>query len=198
MPRLDPKKVVAAIKESEGNKTLKRISDGQSLYLMVRNGRGYWSYSWRDGASFRTKLLGSAAMSPAKARIAREEEATKRRSGIVFERRGAANRRLNPAPADAAGKLFGDVVVEYLAKQAVNWTGGLEGKEARSYCRSLTGNAFAMIPVADIATGDVEAALEKFTPGRSEKMRMRINKILDYSTVKGYRTGDNPARLKGH
>jgi hypothetical protein len=42
------------------------------------------------------------------------------------------------------------------------------------------------------------AALHKLTPGRAEKMRMRINKILDYATVKGYRTGDNPARLKGH
>ena len=57
---------------------------------------------------------------------------------------------------------------------------------------------FAKLAVAEIGTADVEAALEKFTPARAERVRTRISKLLDYATVKGYRTGDNVARLKGH
>src|ERR1700716_1954164 len=120
--RLRPDQVSAAIKASTGNPKLKKIPDGNSLYLITRNGRGYWSFQFRDGNSFRSKILGSAAdVSPAQARRAREEFAVGRRSGIVGERRGIANRSAHPAPeksADEAAKLFGEVVAEYLADKA--------------------------------------------------------------------------------
>ena len=127
MPKLNPTKVVKAINDSVGVKTLKKISDGHSLYLLTRNGRGYWSYAWREGASFRTMLLGTAGtdpgdLSPLAARTAREAEATKRREGRPTERRGLVNRKAHPpggkgsgGPVDAVGKkLFGEVVTEYL------------------------------------------------------------------------------------
>jgi hypothetical protein len=113
MPRLKPEDVTAHIRKSlaEPN-VMKKMSDGQNLILIARNGRGYWTYQWRDGTSARTKVLGNAPeMSPARARQAREELAVQRRAGIVA-RRGAAARRANPAPAGAAGKLFGEVVTE--------------------------------------------------------------------------------------
>ena len=198
MPRLRPEQVIAAIKASIGVTKLRKISDGNNLSLMTRNGRGYWAYSWREGASFRTKLLGSAAdISPTKARQAREEIAVSLRAGHV-DRRGIANRMAHPARAVTAGKLFGEVVTEYLAKAAPNWTGGLQGKEYHSYVQTLARTDFAKLAVAEIGTADVEAALEKFTPARAERVRARISKLLDYATVKGYRTGDNVARLKGH
>lgn len=139
MPRLRPDQVTAAIKSSVG-KPMRKISDGHSLYLITRNGRGYWSYQWRDGSTFRTKLLGSAAdVSPAQARRAREEAAVARRSARV-DRRGAVNRAAHaliphgsavPATGEAAGELLSDLLIRYLTEAAPKWKSGrplLEGR----------------------------------------------------------------------
>jgi integrase len=227
--RLRPDQVAAEIKASVGNPKFKRTPDGNSLYLLTRNGRGYWSYQWREGNASRAKLLGSAAdMSPNQARRAREEFAVGRRNGTAGERRGIAKRMAHPAPEKRAGeaaKLFGEVVAEYLADKAPGWIGGLEGKQAVDYRSSLIGHNFtkmfygpvinvalasagpgspvtdfAKLPVADIDTADVLAALahRKHSAVTYEKVRMRIGKILDFAKYKGLRTGDNPARLDGH
>jgi integrase len=159
MPRLRPDQVAAHIKASAGQ-PMRKISDGQSLYLITRNGRGYWSYQWREGTSFRTLLLGSASdMSPAKARHAREEKASERRKGKPAERRGAANRAAHPVAAmsiaasgEAAGELLSDLLIRYVVESAPGWKSakpileglseaeivqlvrdGKAGKEAKSY-----------------------------------------------------------------
>ncbi len=208
MPKLDPPAVAKAIKDSVGVKTLTKISDGQSLYLLTRNGRGYWSYNFRDGPSFRTKMLGTAGtgdtdLSPLKARQTREEMAVERRNGRTPERRGADNRQDNPAPAVTAGKLFGDVVELFLADFANDWAGGFEGKEAKSYRRTLiTESSLAKLPVAAIITKHVEAELKQWAdkPVTAEKVLMRIGKILNYAAAKDFRSKEipNPARIKGH
>jgi hypothetical protein len=159
MPRLRSDQIPDLIKKSVGH-PMRKISAGQSLYLITRNGRGYWSYQWREGTAFRTKVLGSAAdLSLTKARHAREAEATNRRNGKAAERRGAANRAAHPlaampvaASGEAAGELLSDLLIRYVAESAPGWKSGkallhglLEaeivqlvrdekaGKEAKSY-----------------------------------------------------------------
>lgn len=57
--------------------------DGHNLYLIVKNGKGFWVYQFRDGNVIRSKGLGSAArVTPAQARRAREAFAVARREGI--------------------------------------------------------------------------------------------------------------------
>ena len=96
--RLRPDQVSAAIRSGRAQK----IPDGGNLYLVTRNGRGFWVYQYRDGALIRSKGLGSAEdVSPAQARRAREEFAVQRRAGIVGERRGIANRIGSSCPREA-------------------------------------------------------------------------------------------------
>jgi integrase len=82
--------VAAAIRESDGIKKFKKYSAGESLFLMTRNGRGYWRLQYRDGQSFKAKVLGSAAeLSPTEARNqSRSFMAARRdaRKGIVVAR----------------------------------------------------------------------------------------------------------------
>jgi integrase len=216
MPNLDPKKVAKAIRDSVGVKTLTKISDGLSLYLLTRNGRGYWSYSFRDGRSFRTKMLGTAGtapadLSPLKARQAREDMATERRNGRTVERRGAANRKTNPKPVAGAGKLFGDVVTEFIEGYwlplkgadpawmpgaADSWKGQLEGGEAKSYRRTLLKRGtIAARPVAEIDTDDVQHHLAGWNdrPVTRDKVRSRIYIVLNNAKSRGFCEGDNPA-----
>jgi integrase len=203
-PRLRPDDVTAAINASIGNPKFTRTPDGNSLYLLTRNGRGYWCYQWRQGNTSRAKMLGTAAdMSPAAARQKREEAAVNRRAGIIPERRGIAHRKASPAPAVAAGRLFGEVAEMFLTDFAGDWAGGLEGKEAKSYRRTLiTESDLAMLPVAAIETHHVEAALKPYAdkPVTAGRVLMRIGKILNYAGAKNLRDRNipNPAQLKGH
>jgi integrase len=165
--RLEPKDVTKEIKTSVGNPKLKRTPDGNSLYLLTRNGRGYWSYQWREGRASRAKLLGSAGdkgMSPSQARKAREDFVVGRRNGTAGERRGIANRMAHPAPGKRAGeaaKLFGEVVAEYLADKAPGWIGGLEGKQAVDYRSSLIGHNFTKMFDGAV----IKVALASAAPG---------------------------------
>jgi integrase len=55
--------------------------------------------------------------------------------------------------------------------------------------------------VAQVETTHVLAALEPIWAGKAEtasRLRGRIENVLDWATAHGYRTGDNPARWRGH
>jgi len=57
------------------------------------------------------------------------------------------------------------------------------------------------LPVASISTAEVHRALSPIwalIPETASKLRARVEAVLDWSTVSGYRTGENPARWKGH
>jgi integrase len=57
------------------------------------------------------------------------------------------------------------------------------------------------LPVSAIDTGLVLKALEPIwakTPESASRIRGRIEAVLDWAKVRGYREGDNPARWRGH
>ncbi len=78
------------------------------------------------------------------------------------------------------------------AKHADQWTNTIE-----TYC----GPIFGELPVQAVDTGLVLKALEPIwteKPETASRVRGRIESVLDWATARGYRTGDNPARLRGH
>jgi integrase len=57
------------------------------------------------------------------------------------------------------------------------------------------------LPVQEIDTGLVMKVLEPIwstKPETASRLRGRIEAVLSLATVRGYRTGDNPARWRGH
>jgi integrase len=69
--------------------------------------------------------------------------------------------------------------------------------DARYIRRPNLGNR----PVSEVDTSLVLKALELIWTEKAEtasRLRGRIEAVLDWATVKGYRTGENPARWKGH
>lgn len=78
------------------------------------------------------------------------------------------------------------------AKHLQQWRNTLE-----RYCFPIIGG----LPVADIDTALVTACLEPIWITKNEtasRVRGRIEQVLSWATVSGYRTGDNPARWRGH
>jgi Arm DNA-binding domain len=77
-------------------------------------------------------------------------------------------------------------------------------QHAQEWPRSLAKHVFptlGALPVASIDTPLVVKALSEVwqsAPETGARLRGRIEAILDWATVSGYRSGDNPARWNGH
>ena len=57
------------------------------------------------------------------------------------------------------------------------------------------------LPVADIALPQIMKILEPIWRDKTEtatRIRGRVESIIDWATVRGFRSGDNPARWRGH
>jgi integrase len=60
---------------------------------------------------------------------------------------------------------------------------------------------FGHLPVAEVDTGLVVKCLAPIWEGKTEtasRLRGRIESVLGWATTSGFRTGENPARWKGH
>lgn len=78
------------------------------------------------------------------------------------------------------------------AKHAQQWTNTLD-----AYAAPVIGS----MHVGDITQGHILSILEPIWLTKTEtakRLRGRIENVLDWSIARGYRTGDNPARWRGH
>lgn len=78
------------------------------------------------------------------------------------------------------------------AKHAAQWTATLE-----TYAFPVVGK----MQVRDVTLSHIVKILEPIWTTKTEtasRLRGRIESVLDWATVRGYRTADNPARWKGH
>ena len=187
--------VAAAIAQGDG-----RDAFGQSLYLVVRGGSALWEYQFRQDKRLRTLSFGSAVgLAPVTltaARAARAEAWLARRNGTMPAARPALTATAPAGPG--SGKTFADIVGEYINAKGSQWRGGADGHEGRLY-KSLVNTSLALIPINTIATADILAALEPWAGKASAKrIRGRIERVIDFATALGYRSGENPARYKGH
>jgi integrase len=115
----------------------------------------------------------------------------------------AARNALAVEAATAAAKsiTFKDCAATYIEKHRGGWR---SPKHATQWVRTLATYAepiFGHMPVNEIDTGLVLRVLEPIWSEKTEtasRLRGRIELILDWATVRGYRTGENPARWRGH
>lgn len=130
------------------------------------------------------------------ARISRE----KIKAGIdpVAERQAA---RSALASAVASAMTFKQAAQKYIE---VNEAGWKNAKHAAQWTSSLETYAFPSIgslQVAHIDTSHVVGILESIWNSKTEtasRVRGRIESVLDWAKVRGFRKGENPARWKGH
>lgn len=95
---------------------------------------------------------------------------------------------------------FGEVADEVLAGLELSLT---NPKHHAQWRTSLTVAAKPLqpLPVDEITTDDVLAVLRpvwKRTPVTASRLRGRIERVLDAAKARGLRTGENPARWRGH
>ncbi len=159
-----------------------KIADGHNLYLVVKNGKGFWVYQFRDGNVIRSKGLGSAArVTPAQARRARETFAVARREGLELPGvRGYAPR----------GDKFAVAADAYLSNHADEW-----GERHRTGLKALVrmhARALADVPVNRITTGQVADTLRPIWNGPGNNRGSRLRRFIE-SILTAKQVEPNPA-----
>lgn len=103
--------------------------------------------------------------------------------------------------ARAASMTFSEAAAAYIAVKEHEWKNAKHGDQWRNtlkeYAYPVIGNVF----VRDVEQSHVMRVLEPIWLTKTEtakRLRGRIERVLDWSRVRGYRNGENPARWRGH
>lgn len=174
-----------------------RFADGGGLYLVVRK-RGtqverLWIFRyWRGprGAAKESSLsLGPARDMPL---------ATARRIAANCRELLAVGRDPREAFNDTTTQTLGSIIDDYIdhlsesLKTVANWRLTL----GDVYCRLIRAK-----PIEQVTTEDVLTILKPIWHTKSEtaqRLRSRLERVMDAAKVKGLYSGDNPARWRGH
>jgi integrase len=177
-----------------------RYGDGDGLWLQVRDAeRRAWLFRYRWHGRARAMGLGPLAdVALADAReAARECRALLRKGLDPIEHRRAQR----AAEQLAASPPFKTVFELYLAAHEAGWRNDKHKAQWRSTLESYALPKLGTRPVSEVATGDVTAVLQPIwtkLPETANRLRGRLEAVLDFAKARGWRSGDNPARWRGH
>ena len=176
-------------------------SDGANLYLQVTDtGSKSWLFRYMiEGKNLYMGLGSLNSISLAEARV----KAAECRKLLIegkdprAERNSSRNKiRLKAAKV----KTFRQCAEEYIKSHQTSWK---NEKHSQQWTNTLTTYAYptiAGLPVQDIDVNLVLGIIEPIWQDKTEtadRLRGRIETILDWATSREYRSGDNPAKWKG-
>jgi integrase len=165
-----------------------KFSDGENLYLFIKNGRGYFVHQFRDGDVIRKHSLGPAsgdnAITLAKARRDRADFMARKRSGAPLDIRTRT----------AKGETFGDALATYLENhpEVPGPTQSLAAKYIPAEFRAKSVRAITAEDVAAILKGDDESDKPLWTgpgPNRGNRFRLLIEHVFAMKAI-----NPNPAQ----
>ncbi|MGI4950965.1 MAG: tyrosine-type recombinase/integrase [Janthinobacterium lividum] len=198
MSRLGPNQMTVRKVESLKDGT---HSDGGNLCLTVVGKARTWSVRYTSPTTGKRREMGLGSYRDVGLAAARELASEARqmlRRGVdPIEQRKVerASRRERPA------LTFKAVAERYIADQTPGWR---DVKLPGIWTSSLRRHAYPRIgdkAVGEVGTDDVVALLRPIwetTTETADRVRSRIERILDYARSQGWREGENPARWKGH
>jgi integrase len=177
-------------------------SDGGGLYLRVTKER---NKSW----VFRFMLAGKARwMGIGPLHIVSLTDARSR----AVECRALHHNRIDPIDARRAERLrtsldaartitFAQCAATYIASHRTGWQNAKHAAQWEATLKTYAEPVIGGLPVQGIDTTLVLKVLEPIwstKPETASRLRGRIEQIIDWAKVRGYRLGENPARWRGH
>ena len=172
------------------------------LLLQVTNtGARSWILRVMIGSKRRDIGLGGYPdVTLSQARDKARELREKIKEGIdPIEERRAARERLKLAQANAI--TFDEAAEKVLAIREIEYKNSKHIAQWRSTLETYASPIIGKLPVSDIEKGHILKILEPIWKEKTEtasRLRGRIENVLSWATVSDYRTGENPARWKGH
>lgn len=185
-----------------------RLSDGGGLHLLVKeSGAKSWVYRFTVNGKSRDVGLGSAdkgGLSLAKAREARDALRVQVKAGVdpITEReRKATEAKAAADAAKIAAVTFKSVAETYLKANEGSWRNDKHRQQWQNTLATYVYPVIGEMSVQDVSTEHVLKILEpiwKAKPETAARVRGRIETVLDAAKARGYRSGENPARWRGH
>jgi integrase len=184
-------------------------ADGNGLYLQVSIfGTKAWVYRYQRNGTPRMMGLGAVntssvaaarkSLSGARERAQDAHELLLRGTDPIETRQA---QRTDAQTEKARVITFKTCAERYIAAHSAGWK---NSKHADQWPATLGNYVYPVIgnlSVATIDTGLVMKCLEPIwqdKPDTASRLRGRIENVLDWAAVRGFRQGDNPARWRGH
>lgn len=182
-------------------------SDGrQGLYLRVRGSSRIWVFRYRDRVTGKLRDMGLGALNDVSLSSAREKAKELRdmlakgtdplRSRRVVEEA----QRVAMQVQAARHRTLAQCRDAYVKAHAPGWRNAKHAQQWVNTLDTYAGDLLNM-PVHAIDTAQVLGALEPIWATKTEtatRVRQRLEALIDWATARKYRSGDNPARWRGH
>jgi integrase len=178
-----------------------RYGDGDGLWFQVRDAtHRSWLYRYTVAGKARQMGLGAypdVSLAEARERAARARRVRRDRGDPIEQRREQRRARATPA----LDRTFQAACERYIVAHEAGWRSAVYRSQWRN---TLAADAYPVIgdlPIKAIETEHVTRVLEPIwhrKPVTAARLRARIEAVLDYATTMGWRSGDNPARWRGH
>ena len=179
--------------------------DGMGLYLLIGpSGAKSWVFRYRvrGGNGKRTEMglgpLHSVSLADARLKAAEQRkllvdgvDPVKSREKVIQDAKLEKSREMT----------FKQCAEAYIKANRAGWKNDKHAAQWTSTLKAYAYPLFGDAPVQSIDTALVMKALEPIWSTKTEtasRVRGRVEAVLDWATVSTFRSGDNPARWKGH
>jgi integrase len=101
----------------------------------------------------------------------------------------------------AAAKTFSECTTAYVDAKSAEWRNAKHRQQWSNTLKEYADPVIGQLLVRDVTLVHVLKILEPIWKTKTEtasRVRGRIESVLNWATVRGYRTGENPARWRGH
>jgi integrase len=105
------------------------------------------------------------------------------------------------AAAAVAATSFADCATAYIEAHKPSWRNAKHSEQWTSTIRTYANPVIGKMSVRDVDTDAVMGVLTPIWKTKTEtanRLRGRLEAILDWAKVRGFRSGENPARWRGH
>jgi len=201
MPKRSAEKTAAQVRQLN-RPGVHAVGGVAGLCLQVKD-TGARSWLLRAVIGGRRRAIGLGAFPDVTLAQAREKAREYReqiRDGIdPAEERKAARQRL--VAANASRITFDEAAHRFLAAKRHEFRNAKHAKQWESTLQTYASPVIGTLPVSEVALSHVVSILEPIWYTKTEtaaRLRGRIENVLAWATTSGYRSGDNPARWRGH
>jgi len=177
-------------------------ADGGGLYLQVsENGGRSWIFRFKQNGRARDMGLGSlTSVSLATAREMAAECRRTRLTGVdPIEVRRTDRREAQLAAARSM--TFDQCRDAFIEAHKSAWRNAKHRAQWTNSLATYVGPVFGAMPIQRVDVALVMKVLEPIwstKPETASRVRGRIERVLDWAKVRGFRQGENPARWRGH
>lgn len=176
--------------------------DGRGLWFQIKqNGSRCWALRYTINKRARIMGLGpypEISLAEARARCA---EARSKIKDPLNPQDPIEIRRTQIRNAEKASISFDDLSAKYIAANKSGWKNTKHADQWANTLATYASPVIGKLNAEAIETDDVLRVLEPIWHTKTEtanRVRQRIEKVLDYAKARQLRSGDNPARWRGH